>query len=146
METLLNASPITIARNTVLVIAIASVIGLVFSLRQDVIQGDSIFPATIPILFLFAGAIVGVELLHVSPFHLLWLFIVSLLLGSVAIMVPPIQTLSMSFLAFLAMTTPNPDITEGSTSQPSRSKKSAKSASKKSKSSSKRAQNQGFGD
>jgi hypothetical protein len=135
METLMNATPIEIASNTVLAVAIIGMVGLLFALRQAAIQGGGIFPAIIPTLFIFTGAIAGVELLHVSPFHLIWLFILSLVLGIAAIMVPPIQTLSMGFLVLLKMTELGPDhpeITSTSKPTPSRSKpKSTRSKSSK---------------
>lgn len=136
METLTNASPIAIASNTVLAIAIVWIIWQLFVLRQAATQGSSIFPAMIPAVFIFAGAITTVELLHLSPLHLIWLFIVSFLLGLVAIMVPPVQSLSMGFFTLLAMTATasanaeNTDVPESS--KPSSKVKPSDKPSKKS--------------
>lgn len=104
MEYLTSITPWQIVNNTVLAIAIAGVIWQVFSLRQAVIQDKIVIPFEIPMLFIFVGAIVGVELLQVSPLHLIWLLPVSFLLGLAAILIPFIQDLSLDFLELLAMT------------------------------------------
>jgi hypothetical protein len=67
METLKTVAPLQMAAYSVLALAIAWVLWELLCLHRAVRAGTAIFPATIPTLFIFSGAIVGVELLHRSP-------------------------------------------------------------------------------
>jgi hypothetical protein len=101
METLKTVAPLQMAAYSVLALAIAWVLWELLCLYRAVRTGTSIFPATIPTLFIFSGAIVGVELLHRSPLHLIWLFALSWLLGLIAIISPFVQQVSLEFLELL---------------------------------------------
>ena len=50
------------------------------------------------------GCIIVVLAFHRSPFHLIWLGVVSFFLGVPLMMFPPIQGLSIGFIGLLAMT------------------------------------------
>lgn len=126
----MNATLIQIANGTTLGIAIAWVIWQLFSLRRAATQGGDIFPAIIPTLFIFMGAIAVVELLHFSPLHLIWLFAVSLLMGVAAIISPTVQNLSMSFLGLLTATSTVKESAEEKTSQTSQTQPKTKKSSK----------------
>ena len=93
-----------IAENTTLAIAIVWVLWQILSLRDAAVNGKGIFPAIIPSSILFGVSIALVLFFHLSPFHLLWLSIACFVFGFLAIILPPVQSLSMSLLAFLAMT------------------------------------------
>jgi hypothetical protein len=93
-----------IAENITLAIAIFLVLWQILSLRNAVVNGGSIFPAMIPSLMFFTISIAVVLALHISAFHLVWLFLVCFILGIVAIVSPQVQALSMNLVALLAMT------------------------------------------
>lgn len=82
--------------------AIIYVLAQYWNLWADVQEMEGIFPASIPILLLFTIAIVVVLIFHLSPFHLLWMAIASVIVGFFSIMLPPVQGLSMDFLVLLA--------------------------------------------
>lgn len=109
MEHLISTNPWQIAGNTVLAIAIAWMIWQLWSLRRVAIQDGFVIPVIIPTLFIFVGAIAGVELLRVSPLHLIWLFIVSFVFGIAAILLPFVEDLSLDFLELLSMTSLSKD-------------------------------------
>lgn len=99
----MHVTPMQIANNTVLAIAIAWVVWQFFSLWRAATRSGNVFPATIPTLFIFAGAIAGVELLHVSPLHLIWLSVVSFAIGIFAITFPFVQALSLNVLKLMLL-------------------------------------------
>ena len=94
----------TTVETITLVIAIFWALWQLLSLRDAAINGKDVFPAMIPALFLFVGAIATVLLLHVSPLHLIWLAVVCFFAGLPALIIPPIQGASMAFLVLLAAT------------------------------------------
>lgn len=87
-----------------LVIAIFWALWQLLSLRDAAINGKSVFPAMIPALFLFVGAIATVLLLHLSPLHLIWLAVVCFFAGLPLLLIGPIQEASMVFFVLLAKT------------------------------------------
>ncbi|MGB3491945.1 MAG: hypothetical protein WBA57_04410 [Elainellaceae cyanobacterium] len=101
---MLSIANVNVAENIVLGIATLSVLWLILSLRYSALDGDGIFPALVPMILLWIVAIALVPTFHISPFHLIWLFIVAIPLGLIAIVIPPVQALSMGLLILLAMT------------------------------------------
>ncbi|MGJ3250630.1 MAG: hypothetical protein ACFE0J_05815 [Elainellaceae cyanobacterium] len=101
---MLGIANVNIAENIVLGIAILSVLWLTLSLRHSALDGGGLFPALIPMALLWIVAIAIVLTFHLSPFHLIWLFILGIPLSLIAIMIPPVQSLSMGFLILLSMT------------------------------------------
>jgi hypothetical protein len=93
-----------IAENITLGIALFWALWQFLSLRYLIANGKSVFPATIPSLLLYIICIVVVLAFHRSPFHLIWLAVVSFFLGVPLMMFPPVQGLSIGFMGLLAMT------------------------------------------
>ncbi|MCP4990402.1 MAG: hypothetical protein GY928_31500 [Colwellia sp.] len=89
--------------NIILLLAIAWPIWQVLSIRKQVINEGIVMPPFITTLFVFIVAIVLVIIFQWSPFHLLWMFVASFILGFILIMFPPIQKVTMLFLSFLAL-------------------------------------------
>ena len=93
-----------IAENTVLVTACLWVVWQVLSLRNMALNGGAIIPPAITSLIVFIIFLALVVAFQLSSFHLIWLFVLSLVLGFVAIVFPVGQKMAMGFLAILAMT------------------------------------------
>jgi hypothetical protein len=93
-----------IAENTVLATAVVWIIWQVLSLRNMALNGVSIIPPAITSLIIFIIFLALVVAFQLSSFHLIWLFLLSLVLGFVAIIFPVGQKIAMGFLGILAMT------------------------------------------
>ncbi len=101
-----------IAENTILVTAVIWVIWQVFSLRNMTLKGGTIIPPAITSLIIFIIFLALVVAFQFSSLHLIWLFILSLVLGFVAIIFPVGQKIAMGFLGILAMTGKSKEETE----------------------------------
>ncbi len=86
----------------ILVLAIIWPIWQIFSLRKKVIKGSVIIPPFITALFVFIIFVLIVTIFGLSPFHFLWLFPLSFVIGFVLIAFPLVQIITMSFLSILA--------------------------------------------
>ncbi|WPF87394.1 hypothetical protein WEU38_11280 [Cyanobacterium aponinum AL20118] len=98
-----------LAQNITLVIAILWALLQIFSIRYSLSNTGGVFPASISSLLLYFVSIAVVLGFHLSPFHLIWLAIVSLVLGFPLMIFPPVYSLCIAFLGLLAMTTSLPD-------------------------------------
>lgn len=101
-----------IAENTVLVTAVVWILWQVISLRNMALNGGGIVPPAITSLIIFIIFLALVVAFQLSSLHLIWLFILSLVLGFVAIIFPVGQKIAMGFLAILAMTGKSKEETE----------------------------------
>ncbi len=101
-----------ITENIVLATALLWVVWQVLSLRNMALNGGSIVPPAITSLIIFTVFVALVIAFQVSALNLIWLFILSLLLGFVAIIFPVGQKIAMGFLAILAMTGKSKEETE----------------------------------
>lgn len=101
-----------IAENTVLATALVWVVWQVLSLRNMAINGGGIIPPAITSLIIFIVFLALVVAFQVSSLHLIWLFLLSLVLGFVAIIFPAGQKIAMGFLAILSMTGTSQEETE----------------------------------
>jgi hypothetical protein len=93
-----------IAENTILATAVVWIIWQVLSLRNMALNGGSIIPPAITSLIIFIIFLALVVAFQLSSFHLIWLFLLSLMLGFVAIIFPVGQKIAIGFLGILAMT------------------------------------------
>jgi hypothetical protein len=93
-----------IAENTILATAVVLIIWQVLSLRNMALNGGSIIPPAITSLIIFIIFLALVVAFQLSSFHLIWLFLLSLMLGFVAIIFPVGQKIAIGFLGILAMT------------------------------------------
>ncbi|MBE9044889.1 hypothetical protein IQ255_10805 [Pleurocapsales cyanobacterium LEGE 10410] len=101
-----------IAENTVLATAVVWVVWQVLSLRDMALNGGAIIPPAITSLIIFTVFLALVVAFQVSSLHLIWLFLLSLVLGFVAIIFPLGQKIAMGFLGILAMTGKGQEETE----------------------------------
>ena len=101
-----------IAENTVLATACLWVVWQVLSLRNMALNGGAIIPPAITSLIIFIVFLASVVAFQLSSFHLIWLFILSLVIGFIAIVFPIGQKIAMGFLAILAMTGKSKEETE----------------------------------
>lgn len=102
-----------IAEKITLVTSVLWVIWSMLSLRNAVVEGEGIFPASITSLIIFFISIVTILIFHLSPLHLIWVFVLSFPLGLLAIMTPIGQQLGMGVLALLSLTrTEDPEFSE----------------------------------
>ena len=85
----------------ILAIAIVWTIWRIFDIRSKAINGEIIIPPFVASLLIFILFIVSIIILEVSPFHLLWLFPVSLLLGVLVLLFPFGRKFIMTFLTIL---------------------------------------------
>ena len=86
----------------ILILAIIWPVWQIFNIRKHVINGGIIMPPFITTLFVFIIFVLIVIVFKLSPFHLLWLFLLSFVIGIVLIVFPPVQKITMGFLAILA--------------------------------------------
>ena len=85
----------------ILVIAVIWPIWQMLSIRKQVLRGGIIVPPFVASTLIFAIFVLVVLIFSFSPFHLLWLFILSLILGFVLIIFPFVQRITIAFLAIL---------------------------------------------
>lgn len=93
-----------IAEKITLIASILWVIWSMLSLRNAVLEGGGIFPASITSVLLFIIGIVTILIFHLSPLHLIWLFILSFPLGLLAITTPIGQQIGIGVLALFSLT------------------------------------------
>ncbi len=101
-----------ITENIVLVTAVVWVVWQVLSLRNMALNGGAIIPPAITSLIIFIIFLALVVAFQLSSLHLIWLFLLSLVLGFVAIIFPVGQKIAMGLLAILAMTGKSQEETE----------------------------------
>lgn len=93
-----------IAEKITLTASILWVIWSMLSLRNAVLEGGGIFPASITSVLLFIIGIVTILIFHLSPLHLIWLFILSFPLGLLAMTTPIGQQIGIGVLALFSLT------------------------------------------
>lgn len=93
-----------IAEKITLIASILWVIWSMLSLRNAVLEGGGIFPASITSVLLFIIGIVTILIFHLSPLHLIWLFILSFPLGLLAMTTPIGQQIGIGLLALFSLT------------------------------------------
>ncbi len=93
-----------IAEKITLITSILWVIWSMLSLRNAVVEGEGIFPASITSVLLFIIGIVTILIFHLSPLHLIWLFVLSFPLGLLAMMTPIGQQIGIGVLALFSLT------------------------------------------
>ncbi|MGL5075179.1 MAG: hypothetical protein ACRDBG_04980 [Waterburya sp.] len=93
-----------IAEKITLIASILWVIWSMLSLRNAVLEGGEIFPASITSVLLFIIGIVTILIFHLSSLHLIWLFILSFPLGLLAITTPIGQQIGIGVLALFSLT------------------------------------------
>ena len=94
---------IMILENVVLIIAVLYVLGQLVSFRNRAVQGGIILPPVVVATLLFIIFLLVVYFGGWSPFHLLWLFVASFLIGTPILIFPIIQKVAMYFIGLLAM-------------------------------------------
>ncbi len=103
-----------IAENTILATAVVWVVWQILSLRNMALNGGSIIPPAITSLIIFIIFFALVVAFQLSSLHLIWLFLLSLVLGFIAIIFPVGQKIAIGFLGILAMTGKSNEDTEES--------------------------------
>ena len=90
--------------NSILALSIIWVLWQFIRTRRRAREGEIIVPPFFAALLIFSLCVIGVIALHISPFHFIWLLPVSYLLGTVLLLFPGVQKITMTFLLMLAMT------------------------------------------
>ena len=85
----------------ILVIAIIWSIWRIFDIRSKALNGKIIIPPFVASLLIFILFTISIIIIGASPFHLLWLFPLSLLLGIVVLFFPFGRKFIMTFLTIL---------------------------------------------
>ena len=85
----------------ILALAIVWTIWRIVDIRSKVRKGEIVVPPFVASLLIFALFIVLIITMRASPFHLLWLFPLSLLLGIVILLFPFGRKFIMTFLTIL---------------------------------------------
>jgi hypothetical protein len=93
---------VEIVSTLVLAVAITWTIGQILSVRAKLRNGSTVVPPFVASTFVFALFIVLVIVIGASPFHLLWLFPLSFVLGIVWLFFPVGTKLTLTFLVILA--------------------------------------------
>ncbi|MEM8719293.1 MAG: hypothetical protein AAGE84_08280 [Cyanobacteria bacterium P01_G01_bin.39] len=93
-----------IVEKITLITSVLWVIWSMLSLRNAVVEGEGIFPASITSVLLLIIGIVTILIFHLSPLHLIWIFVLSFPLGLLAVMTPIGQQLGMGVLALFSLT------------------------------------------
>jgi hypothetical protein len=99
----------------IFLLSVLWVIGILFSIRKSVKKGGIIVPPIFSGTLCFALSIFAVLLLHVSPFHLIWAFFLSYIIGTVMLISPQITKLVMYAMIALAGTPTKERIIESKT-------------------------------
>jgi len=93
-----------IIRKVILIIAIIWPVWHMISIRRHVLRGEIVVPPFLTSTLIFSVFVLVVLIFEFSPFHLLWLFILSFILGFVLMIFPLVQRITIVFLAILATT------------------------------------------
>ena len=93
-----------IAEKITLTASILWVVWNILSLRNAVLEGEGIFPASITSTLILIISIFTIQVFHLSPLHLIWLFILSFPLGLLAITTPIGQKIGIGLMVLLSMT------------------------------------------
>ncbi|MCP4701749.1 MAG: YfhO family protein [Gammaproteobacteria bacterium] len=89
--------------NFILVFAIIWLVWRIMALRKEIGTGKPIIPSFVAFLLLFAIFILITVVFQLSPFHLLWLLVLSFMLSFRLMIFPFVQKITMSFIILLAM-------------------------------------------
>ena len=89
--------------DSILALSIIWVLWQFIRTRRRGRKGEIIVPPFFAALLIFSVCVIGVITLRISPFHFMWLFPVSYLLGTVVLLFPVVQKTTMTFLLMLAM-------------------------------------------
>ena len=89
--------------DSILALSIIWVLWQFIRTRRRGRKGEIIVPPFFAALLIFGLCVIGVIALRISPFHFIWLFPVSYLLGTVLLLFPVVQKTTMTFLLMLAM-------------------------------------------
>jgi hypothetical protein len=88
----------------ILVVAIMGVVWQFITIRKQVVTGGMIIPSYVAVVLYFSVCVLIVLVFGLSPFHLLWLFFVSVFFGFVSLFLPPFQSIVMFVVVLLAGT------------------------------------------
>ncbi len=88
----------------ILIIAITGIVWQLISIRKQVLTGGIIVPSYVAFILCFSLCVLIVLVFELSPFHLLWLFFVSMLCGFMSLFLPPVLVIAMVFTALLTLT------------------------------------------
>ena len=94
---------LTIFENVILIIAALFVLAQLIGFRNRAVQGGIILPPVVVSTLLFIIFLLIIYFGGWSPLHLLWLFVVSFLVGVPLLLFPIVQKTAMYFLSLLAM-------------------------------------------
>ncbi|MGK7879644.1 MAG: hypothetical protein AB4060_06035 [Crocosphaera sp.] len=121
-----------IAGKITLITSIVWVIWSILSLRNAVVEGEGIVPASILSVLFWIISIVTILIFHLSPLHLIWLFILGFPLAFFAMMTPLGQEVGIGLLALLSWTrTENTNLSEGKKSSDGQKKSNKRKNTKK---------------
>jgi hypothetical protein len=93
----------------ILVISVFWLLWQLMQFRRCVVNGFIIVPLSVSATGIFGLGVVGVLVTGISPFHLIWMFLVSYLVGTVLLVFPWYQILLMNGLSLLALTSRQSD-------------------------------------
>lgn len=88
----------------ILVISILWLLWQLMQFRRCVLHGLIIVPLSVSATGIFSLCVVGVLVTGISPFHLIWMFLASYLIGTLLLMFPWYQILLMNGLSLLTLT------------------------------------------
>ena len=93
---------VDIIRMVVFMLAILWVLSQLMVTRRKLRAGQVVIPPLFAATLVFLGCILGVAALGASPLHLLWLFLLSFVLGLALLLFPPGVKLTLACLGLLA--------------------------------------------
>ena len=93
-----------ILQTGLLIVAILGSVWQLLTIRKQVVTGGVVIPSYVMVVLCFSFCLLLVLFLHLSPFHLLWLSLVSLVIGFASLFFPPLLAVAMLFITTLSLT------------------------------------------
>lgn len=112
-------------------VAICWSVWQIVQFRKYAMNGLIIIPVQVAATAIFALCILGVLISGISPFHLLWMFLVSYVLGTILLLFPWFQIVLLTGLTLLAFPFHHDEEPDSTPPQPSHPRRHASKKRKK---------------
>ncbi len=93
-----------ILQTGILIVAILGSIWQLMTIRKQVVTGGVVIPSYVMVVLCFSFCLLLLLFFHRSPFHLLWLSFVSLVIGFASLFFPPLLAVAMLFITAMSLT------------------------------------------
>ncbi len=100
-----------ILQTGLLIVAITGSIWQLLAVRKAVVTGGVVIPSYVVAVLCFSLCTLVVLIFRFSPFHLLWLFVMSLGVGVFSLFFPPAMAVAALCITVLSLTRRNKDST-----------------------------------